>query len=50
MSPYERAAEGLAEIGELWEREREGPDEEFEMRFELVAAEGDPGVARVEIL
>jgi hypothetical protein len=50
MSPYVRAAEGLAEIGELWEREREGPDEEFEMRFELVAAEGDTGVARVEIL
>jgi ketosteroid isomerase-like protein len=49
MSPYEPAAQGLAEIAELWERERESPDEEFAMRSEIVAVEGDTGVARVEV-
>jgi ketosteroid isomerase-like protein len=49
MSPYEEAARGLAEIGELWERERVGPDEEFELSFEVVAVDGDTAVARIEV-
>lgn len=49
MSPYERPAEGIAEIAELWEREREGPDEEFELRAELVAIDGDTAVVRMEV-
>lgn len=49
MSPYEEPATGLAAIAELWEREREGPDEPFEMRHEVVAAEGDTAVVRVEV-
>jgi len=49
MGPYEPTAEGLDAIAELWEREREGPDEAFEMRAEVVAVEGDTGVARVEV-
>lgn len=49
MSPYEEVATGLAAIGELWEREREGPDEEFEMSHEIVAVEGDTAVVRVEV-
>lgn len=49
MSPYEEAATGLAEIGELWERERRGPDEEFEMTHEVVAVDGDTAVIRVEV-
>lgn len=40
---------GLAEIGALWERERTGPDEEFEMSWELVAIEGDTAVTRMEV-
>jgi hypothetical protein len=50
MSPYESPARGLAEIAALWEREREGPDEEFELQSEIVAVDGDTGVARVEVL
>ena len=49
MSPYEKPATGLAEIAELWERERQGPDEEFEMTHELVASDGDTAVIRVEV-
>ncbi len=49
MSPYEEPAVGLAAIGELWEREREGPDEDFEMGYEIVAVEGETAVARVEV-
>jgi SnoaL-like protein len=49
MSPYEDAARGLGAIGALWERERAGPGEEFEMGSELVAVEGDTAVARIEV-
>jgi hypothetical protein len=49
MSPYEEPARGLEEIGALWERERVGPAEAFEMRYEVVAVEGDTGVARIEV-
>jgi hypothetical protein len=49
MSPYEEPAIGLETIGELWEREREGPDEEFELRHEIVATEGDTAVIRAEV-
>ena len=33
----------------MWEAERLGPDEEFEMTSEVVAVEGDTGVARIEV-
>ncbi len=49
MSPYEDPAEGLDAIAALWEHEREGPDEGFEMRHEIVAVEGETGVVRVDI-
>lgn len=49
MSPYEDAARGLQAIGGLWERERLGPDEAFEMNAELVAVEGDTAVARIDV-
>lgn len=49
MSPYGETARGLAAIGELWERERAGPDEEFEMSHEVVAVEGEVAIARVEV-
>jgi ketosteroid isomerase-like protein len=49
MSPFEEPAVGLAEIAELWEREREGLDEEFEMEHEIVALDGDTAVLRVEV-
>jgi len=49
MSPYEDAARGLEAIGELWERERAGPDEGFEMSREIVAVDGDTAVARIAV-
>ncbi|HEX5762146.1 MAG TPA: nuclear transport factor 2 family protein [Solirubrobacterales bacterium] len=49
MSPYAEPAIGLDEIAALWEGEREGPDEPFEMRHEIVAVEGDTAVVRVEV-
>lgn len=48
-SPFEVPFEGIGAIAELWEAERQGPDEAFEMTFELVAVEGDVGVARVDV-
>ncbi len=49
MSPYEEPSVGLERIGELWERERQGPDEEFEITREIVAVEADTAVIRVEV-
>jgi hypothetical protein len=49
MSPYEEPAIGLEAIGELWRRERVGPDEEFSMRSEVVAVDRDIAVARIEV-
>ena len=48
-APFEEPYRGLAAIAELWEREREGPDEPFTMESEVVAVEEDTGVARVEV-
>jgi hypothetical protein len=49
MSPYEEPAVGLTAIGELWERERVGPHEEFEMTHKIVAVDGEVAVVRVEV-
>ena len=48
-APYENPHRGLDAISAMWEAERLGPDEEFEMRSEIVAVEGDTGVVRVEV-
>jgi SnoaL-like domain len=47
--PYEKTRTGLVEIAEMWEAQREGPDEAFTMTSELVAVDGDTGVARVVV-
>jgi len=48
-APYESPHRGLDAIREMWEAERLGPDEEFEMTSEVVAVEGDTGVVRIEV-
>jgi hypothetical protein len=49
MSPYAEPARGLDEIGRLWEREREGHEEEFEISHEVIAVDGDTGVVRLAV-
>jgi uncharacterized protein (TIGR02246 family) len=49
VSPWAEPLRGLAAIGELWEAERDGPDEAFTMRSEVVAVEGDTAVVRAEV-
>lgn len=49
MSPYEEPALGIGRIGALWERERQGHDEEFELTHEIVAVEADTAVIRVVV-
>ena len=49
MSPYEEPVRGLPAIAELWEAERDGPDEPFAMLHEIVAVDGDTAVVRVEV-
>lgn len=49
MSPYEEPLVGLAAISEMWEAEREGPDEVFAMESELVALDADTAVVRVAV-
>ena len=48
-APFENPYRGLAAIAELWEAEREGSDEAFTMESEIVAVDGDVGVARIEV-
>ena len=48
-APFEEPYHGLAAIAELWEREREGPEEVFTLTSEVIAVEGETGVARVHV-
>jgi ketosteroid isomerase-like protein len=48
-SPYETPIVGLDAIRPMWEDERDGPDEVFSLRHEIVAAEGDVAVVRAEV-
>ena len=49
MSPYAEPVVGLPAIAELWEAERDGPDEPFTLQHEIVAVDGDTAVVRVEV-
>jgi ketosteroid isomerase-like protein len=48
-SPFEEPVRGLPAIGEFWEADRAWPDEVFDLQAEIVAVEGDTGVARIEV-
>lgn len=48
-APFADPVIGLEAIAEFWEAERDGPDEQFTLQWEPVAAEGEVGVARVEV-
>jgi SnoaL-like domain len=49
QGPYKETKSGLAEIAEMWEAERDGPDEVFTMRSEILAVEGQTAVARIAV-
>jgi hypothetical protein len=49
QSPYEEPLVGLEAIAEMWEAEREGPDESFTMQSAIVALDGRVAVVRVEV-
>ena len=46
--PYAEPVAGLPAIRRLWDRERD-TGERFDMTWEVVAVEGDTGVARMEV-
>jgi hypothetical protein len=48
-SPWATAVTGLDRLAELWEAERDGPDETFAMRSEVLAVDGDTAVVRVAV-
>ena len=47
--PFAEPIAGLEAIAAFWEAEREGPDEVFEMRSEIIAVDGRVGVVRLEV-
>jgi ketosteroid isomerase-like protein len=48
-APFREPHRGITAIRELWDAEREGPDEAFEMTSDVVAASGGRAVVRVEV-
>jgi hypothetical protein len=49
QAPFEKQLVGLDAIAEMWEAEREGPDEEFGMKSAVVALDDNVAVIRVEV-
>ena len=49
QSPYAQPACGLAEIGWMWEAERQGPDEAFSLATDILAVDGPVAVVRAEV-
>lgn len=48
-SPYEQPVVGLDAIGQMWEEDRDGPDEVFAMTTEILAVDGPVAVVRSEV-
>jgi hypothetical protein len=46
-SPWSQSVEGLDALARFWDDGREGPDEAFELRSEIVAVESDTAVVRI---
>ena len=50
QGPYDEPVVGLPAIARMWEAEREGPDEAFQMASEIIAVDGATAVVRVQVL
>lgn len=48
-SPYEEPVAGLDAIRQMWEGDRDGPDEVFTMTTEILAVDGPVAVVRAEV-
>jgi hypothetical protein len=49
QGPYREPVVGFPALAQMWEAERDGADEVFDMVSEVVAVEGDTAVVRVEV-
>jgi len=49
QGPYDEPAVGLPAIARMWEAERDGPDEAFQMASEIIAVDGATAVVRVQV-
>jgi ketosteroid isomerase-like protein len=49
QGPFREPVVGLPAIQRMWEAEREGPQEEFDMDSDVVAVDGDTAVVRVHV-
>jgi ketosteroid isomerase-like protein len=49
VSPWHPPVEGIQAVSELWDAERDGPDEAFTFASEVVAVDGDTAVVRAEV-
>jgi ketosteroid isomerase-like protein len=49
VSPYAEPVAGLAAIRQMWERERESPDEAFTLSTDILAVDGPLAVVRAEV-
>jgi ketosteroid isomerase-like protein len=49
QSPYGQPVAGLDAIGEMWEDEREGPEEVFTLATDILAVDGPVAVVRAEV-
>ncbi|MFG1901144.1 YybH family protein [Micromonospora carbonacea] len=49
QGPYWTSVVGLPAIARMWEKQRMGPDEVFEMTRGIVAVDGDTAVSRHEV-
>ncbi|MBB5915034.1 hypothetical protein BJY24_003901 [Nocardia transvalensis] len=49
VTPWAEPIIGLPALAEFWEADRDGPDEAFTMRSEVVAVDGNTAVVRVEV-
>ena len=48
-SPWATPITGLAAVATFWEAGRDGPDEDFTFASQVLAVDGDVGVARVAV-
>ena len=49
QGPFQKPIIGLPAIARMWEDERDGSGEVFQMTSEVIAVEADTAVARVEV-